>query len=794
MPLKVSQLAKEFKISSAALKAYLDGMGISVKSHFSALSDEQVENVRKKYSDDVNAVRTIRKDSKKIHRKIDHTRKTNFRNRPKFKPSSKNAVNTWTSSGVIKKREGSAISSPPPRQRGSFSQKPTQPKFFDFAQPEIFGKDLPSTKGKKKTDQKGKHQDRQQKVLLKNYKDKKANRDFLDDSNIKYTIKKVTSKSEKKKKYKKEEKPTHTGPKTIEVNEFTSVSELAKLMDVPATEIIAKFFKMGQMITINQRLDKDSIQIICNEYDMDIVSKDEFGTDLIADHQQTTGTDKTISRPPIVTIMGHVDHGKTSILDYIRKENVVAGESGGITQHIGAYQITYQNNKITFLDTPGHEAFAAMRSRGANVTDIAVIVVAANDGVKPTTIEAIDHAKAAGVQIVVAINKVDLPTANIDEAISGLARQSVLLEGYGGDTVWVECSAKTGQGIDSLLDSILLISEVSELRAKVDTPANGVVIESSMNQQLGSIATVLVKEGVLKKGDQIVCGATYGKIRRMENERAKEIKKLYPADVALVFGLKDVSTAGDMFYQMKDEKLALKIAKERQLIRRQRVVHKTHVSFDNLFSKIKQENLKKLNLIVKADTDGSVEALCDSFEKLSNDEITVKIIHKAVGGINEADVFLASSSDAIIIGFHVRTNNKAKTLAEKEEVQIKIYQIIYNAIEDLKTSLTGMLSPIITESVLGTSRVKEVFKMKKVGTIAGCAVEKGAMKKPAKVRLYRENIVIFDGDLQTLKHFKEEVDQVKAGQECGIKIKNFNDIKAGDVIEVYIRQEKKPQL
>ena len=787
MPIKVSQLAKDLKISSSALKTYLSNMGINVKSHFSLIDDEQVENVKKKYAEDLNQVKVIRRDSRKFHRPS--------YNRPKEKVFSKSGKNEkpedikkWTTSGRIKK----TLSSTPKFNNKPFPNKPSNQKNRKVSfTPAIEIPDINPKffKNKRKNESKTTKTDRHTKASLKQYKEQKSNRSFLDDSNIKYNIKRVINKKDKKKKYKKEEQKLDQGTRKIEINEFTSVSELANLMDIPATEIIGKFFKMGQLITINQRLDKDTIQLICDEYNMDIQTKNEYGMDIIENYHKDLDNVEKIERPPIVTIMGHVDHGKTSILDYIRKENVVAGEAGGITQHIGAYQIEFEKHKITFLDTPGHEAFAAMRSRGANATDIAVIVVAANDGIKPTTIEAIDHAKAAGVSIIVVINKIDLPHVDIDKVKGEIAGQNLLLEGFGGDVVCVECSAKTGEGINNLLHSILLVAEMSELKAKTKVPAKGIVIESSMDSQLGSIATILLQEGTLLKGNYIVCGATYGKIRRMEDERAKEIEKLYPSDVALVFGLKSVTTAGDIFYQMENEKLAIKIAKERQIIRRQRSLFKSHVSFDNLFNKITQENLQKLNLIVKADTDGSVEAICDSFEKLSNKEINVQIIHKAVGGINEADIFLASSSDAIIIGFNVRTNNKAKLLAEKEGVQIKIYQIIYDAIKDLKTSLHGMLSPIFEEIVIGTARIKEVFRVKNVGSIAGCVVNSGIVQNDSFIKLYRDNISIFSGEIETLKHYKNDIKEIKAGSECGIKIKNFNDIKPEDVIEILKKKE-----
>ncbi|MCD8479542.1 MAG: translation initiation factor IF-2 [Candidatus Cloacimonetes bacterium] len=501
-----------------------------------------------------------------------------------------------------------------------------------------------------------------------------------------------------------------------------------------------------------------------------------------------------VPRPPVVTIMGHVDHGKTSILDYIRNENIVAGESGGITQHIGAYQIEINKHKITFLDTPGHEAFTAMRARGANVTDIAIIVVAATEGVKPQTREAIDHARAAGVSLIFALNKVDLPEANVDKTISEILELGVYLEQYGGDVPWCKTSTVSGEGILNLIELILITAEMMELKAKVDVPGEAIVVESRLDTRMGSVATILMRQGTLKRGDIVVCGAVNGRIRRMENERGSEIKELGPSDVAIIYGLNAVPKAGDVLNQVDNEKTARAISTERQQIRLEREKYQNKSSLQNIFARIKEDKINNLNVILKTDTDGSAEAIADSFQKLNNEEVSVNIIHKSVGGISEADVSLASASDAIIIGFHVRAAQTAKKLAEDEGVQIKIYQVIYDAIDDVRAALEGMLAPTIEEQSIGSATVKQVFKIKKIGTIAGCQVDRGVIQRDCLIRLYRNDVMIKEDKLSSLKHYANDVKEVRAGTDCGISLVSFSDIKEGDVIEAYIEQEVAKKL
>ena len=616
----------------------------------------------------------------------------------------------------------------------------------------------------------------------------------IDEAEISRNIKKTLQKSSKRKKYHREAQTVEERSNEIVIREFTSVSELAKIMNVAPSEIISKFFMMGQLVTMNQRLDKDSLEMICDEFKVDFRFEDEYGMDIIGRELEQYSEVKEERRPPVVTIMGHVDHGKTSILDYIRNENIVAGESGGITQHIGAYQIEINKHKITFIDTPGHEAFTAMRARGANVTDIAVIVVAATEGVKAQTREAIDHAKAAGVSIIIAINKVDLPEANVDKVISQLLDMGIYLEQYGGDIPWCRTSVVTGEGILNLIELILLTAEIMELKAKREVPASAVVIEAGMDTRMGPSATILMQEGTLRKGDIVVCGAVHGRIRKMENERGAEIKVIYPSDVARIYGLSDTPKAGDILNQVDSEKTARSISSERQQIRLEREKYLNKSSLQNIFARIKEEKINSLNVILKTDTDGSSEALADSFQKLSNEEVSVNIIHKSVGGINEADVSLAAASDAIIIGFNVRASSQVRKFAEDEGVQIKIYQVIYDAIEDLHNALEGMLQPEFEEQVIGSALVKQVFKIKKVGTIAGCQVDKGIIQANCKVRLYRNDVLVTEDTISSLKHYADDVNEVRAGSECGISLANFSDIKEGDILEAFVINEISKKL
>ena len=582
--------------------------------------------------------------------------------------------------------------------------------------------------------------------------------------------------------------------KKIQVTEFIAVNELANLMGVPVSEVIQKCIGLGLMVSINQRLDVESITLVADEFGFEIELQEEYQHELEAEKPDPEESLKP--RPPVVTIMGHVDHGKTSLLDYIRRTNVVAGESGGITQHIGAYQVDLEGGKkITFLDTPGHEAFTAMRARGASVTDIVVLVVAADDAVMPQTVEAINHAQAANVPIIIAINKVDKPNSNIEKIKQQLAERNILVEDWGGKYQCVEISAKFGKNVDLLLEKILLEAELLDLKANPDRLAHGVIIESQMDKGKGVTATVLVQKGTLKIGDPFIAGIVHGRVRAMFDERNNKVFEAPPSTPVLVLGFESAPQAGDTFSVTTSEREAREISLKRQQIKREQDHRQVrHITLDEIASQISRGGFKELPIIVKGDVDGSIEALADSLMKLSNDEVAVRVIHKGVGAISEGDVLLAAASQAIIIGFHVRPNTNARKLAEQEKVDIRLYNIIYDAINEVKSALEGMLSPVVSEELVGTIEVREIFKVPKVGTVAGCYVQDGKIERKNKIRLFRDGIAIYEGELASLKRFKDDVREVEKGFECGLGIANFNDIKVGDIIESYRIIETKKKL
>lgn len=572
----------------------------------------------------------------------------------------------------------------------------------------------------------------------------------------------------------------------VHVPETITVAELAHAMAVKAVDLIKTLMKLGVMATINQVLDQETAMLAVEEMGHKAVAAKLDDPDAFL---ETFGAelDRTPEpRPPVVTVMGHVDHGKTSLLDYIRRTKVAAGEAGGITQHIGAYHVETPKGVVTFLDTPGHEAFTAMRARGAQATDVVVLVVAADDGVMPQTREAIHHAKAAGVPIVVAVNKIDKPEANPDRVRQELVAEGVIPEEYGGDTIFVNVSAKTGQGIDDLLESILLVAEVLELKAPKTGPAKGLVIEARLDRGRGPVATVLVQSGTLHKGDVVLAGATWGRVRAMLDETGRQIDEAGPSMPAEILGLEEVPQAGEAFYVLPDERKAREIALYRQgKYREQKLAKSQALKLENLFDQMGQGDVKKLPIIVKADVQGSAEALSQALTKLSTDEVQVQVVHTGVGGITESDVNLAQASGAVIIGFNVRADANARKLAETYDVDIRYYNIIYDAVDEVKAAMAGLLSPERKEETLGLVEVRQTFRVPKVGTVAGCYVLEGVVRRNARVRVLRDNVVIYEGELDSLKRFKEDVREVKAGYECGLSIKNFQDIKEGDQIEVF---------
>jgi len=625
---------------------------------------------------------------------------------------------------------------------------------------------------------------------------------------VRETLEKLQGKSKKGKgaKYRRDKRDQHRQQteadleqqelesKILKVTEFVTASEVATMMDVPTTEIISACMSLGIMVTMNQRLDAETLSIVADEFGYEV----EFVTADIEESivEEEDAPEDLVARAPIVTVMGHVDHGMTSLLDYIREENVIAGESGGITQHIGAYAVTLDNGqKISFLDTPGHEAFTAMRARGAQVTDIAIIVIAADDDIMPQTKEAISHAQAAGVPIVFAINKIDRPTANPEKIKEGLANMNLLVEDWGGKIQSHDISAKTGEGVKELLEKVLLEAELLELQANPDKLASGTVVEAFLDKGKGYVSTILVQAGTLKIGDYVLAGTCSGKIKAMQDERGKTVEQVGPSSPISILGLDGAPQAGDKFNVMEDEREAKAIANRRgQLQREQSVRTQRHITLDEIGRRIALGDFKELNIILKGDVDGSVEALTDSFQQLSTDEIQVNIIHKAVGPITESDVLLASASDAVIIGFNVRPMGNARQVADKEEIDIRMYSIIYDAINDLKDAMEGMLSPEIKEEITGTAEIRETFKISKIGTIAGCMVTSGKIFRNSNIRLIRDGVVIYTGELSSLKRFKDDVKEVAKGYDCGLQIKNYNDIHENDIVEAFQEVAVKKKL
>jgi len=606
----------------------------------------------------------------------------------------------------------------------------------------------------------------------------------------------ISKKSKKKNKKKKNETEeiTEEISSIIKVPEFTTVDELAQTMKVSSQDVIMKCMGLGLMVTINQRLDMDTIEMVADEFDLQVEKLDIY-TDEINEEDEIELTNLQ-GRPPVVTIMGHVDHGKTSLLDYIRDTNIIAGEAGGITQHIGAYEVLVKDSKkITFIDTPGHAAFTAMRARGAQVTDIVVLIVAADDGLKPQTIEAIDHAQAANVPIIIAINKIDLPAANSENVKKELSEKNILIEEWGGKYQCSEISAKKGTGIDDLLEKILIESEVLDLKAKFDTMAKGVIVESRLDKGLGPIATILVQQGTLSKGDIFLCGSQYSKVRELLNERSDVVEKAFPSDPVQVLGFNSVPNAGEIFKVYKDEREVKKIALQRSQLEREATFQRyDKLTLDQIGKDIKSGAVKDLNIIIKGDVDGSIEALSDSLMNLSNDEVNIKIILKSAGMINQNDISLASASNAIVVAFNVSSTVNARKLAKSYGIEIRHYSVIYEAIDEIKLALEGLLEPDIVEASIGKAIVKESFKIPKIGIISGSYVEEGKIIKDSLLRVVREGETIYEGKLTSLKRFKEDVTEVKNGYECGIGISGFSDFIENDIIEVYEQKEIKRKL
>lgn len=850
--IKIFKFASENNLSAKELVEFLSKKGHKVKSIMSPLSEEMIEDISAHYKKDIDkALKHYKKIAEIKKKKSDKEEKEKDEStvtiESESEPEPETKEETEEKEEVKlevekeeeeeKKEETVTEEKEEPEVEKSEEEKkfktPVETEIANRKGLKVIGKidleeektekkttkkenedtDAASTKAKKKKRIKGRKKKQQDvKVEIPVKKKKRIKKFEINEKDVKAAIRKTmmsiddntstasrASYRKKKRKEREEEEEKIQEQKSLEarkirVNEFSAVNELANLMEIPVGDVIAKCMELGIMVSINQRLDVETITLVADEFDFEVEFIEEFTSDLLADTPDDPDTLEP--RPPVVTIMGHVDHGKTSLLDYIRKENVVEGESGGITQHIGAYRVDAGNGKqIAFLDTPGHEAFTAMRARGAQATDIVVLIIAADDAVMPQTVEAINHAQAANVPIVIAINKIDKPGANPEKIKQQLADRNILVESWGGKYQCVEISAKTGLNIDNLLEKILLEAELLELKANYNRSARGIVVEAQLDKGRGVTGTILVEKGTLKIGNPFVAGIYQGKVRAMFDEKGNKIFKATPSTPVLVLGFEGTPQAGDTFIVVDSERQAREIGLKRQQLKReqdQKQVH--HITLDEIAKQISIGGVKELPLIVKGDVDGSVEALSDSLMKLSTEEVKVKVIHKGVGGISEGDVLLASASHAIIVGFHVRPNLNARKLAEKEKVDIRLYSVIYDTINEVKSALEGLLSPIISEEVTATVEVRDIFKVPKVGTVAGCYVLEGKVTRNNKVRLIREGIVIHQGEINALRRFKDDVKEVDAGYECGISINNYNDLKVSDIIEAYKMVETKKKL
>ena len=790
---KVYKLAQEFKVSSEALVQLLRQMGIPVKSHMSTVDENLREEIKKKFEQERAEIKKeydrkkqiITKAKEDLIAKVE-TEKEEAR-RPKIAPAAPTSAAPVAASSatpaerdVRRHREYSRTEHQPSSQA---SDRITA-KYFNTppaSTPAMGTNDSGGGAGGKPSFRKGK----------KKKEKKKFERPEINEVQLKANIKKTLAKigsGTARKKYKKEasqkDDADQANKKLLNVSEFVTAAELANMMGLSVSEVIAKCLELGLFVTINQRLDFETIELVADEFGFTAQLMNEYAADEEETTEETSGN--ALPRSPVVTVMGHVDHGKTSLLDYVRKTNVIAGEAGGITQHIAAYEVVSKHGAVTFLDTPGHEAFTAMRARGSQITDVIVLVVAADAGVMPQTKEAIDHARAANVPLLVAINKTDLPTANLDKVKSELAGYNVLVEDYGGQTSCVPISAKTGQGVDKLLEMLALETQILELKANPEGMARGVVIEAELDKGRGPIATVLIQKGTLVKGDAFVTGIHFGRVRDLFNERGQIVEKAGPSKPVVVLGLSGTPQAGDSFRVVAEEKEAREISARRRLAQKEREMRRIGaVSLDHLYEQIQAGHVKNLDLIIKGDVDGSVEALASSLEKLSTPEIKVRVIHKSVGAVKESDINLAVASNAIIIGFHLSPNSKIREMAKKEGVDIRTYRIIYEAIDAVKKAMEGMLEPEIKENILSNVEVRQVFKVAKLGTIAGSFVLSGSVKNGSKARVIRDDVEIADTKISSLRRHKDDVREVQTGFECGVTLDNFNDFKEGDRIETY---------
>ena len=796
---RIYELAKEFNTSSKELIKKIEHLNINAHNHMSALETEEVDKIRSYFEV---GRKEVKPEAKKPVAATPVSASVPTTSTPTTNTQRTNELRPNTTQNTTQNRQPNVQQNAQPRsnapasnnagtpaaapQRSTFlrpnTNKPPLNRINNPVPPVVVKEENEATApGKVKDDVK-----KAEKVVKRpNYQKTQPQPKFGNNKPFNKNSRGGRSRSGSYGQQPKIQEPSVI--KLIKIGDSVSIKELAEKMSKPAAEIIKKLLMLNIMATINQELDFETASLISSDFGIPVEKLIDKSSEEVLLKEEEDKVEDLKARPPIVTIMGHVDHGKTSLLDTIRETNVIATEAGGITQHIGAYNVTIEGKKIAFLDTPGHEAFTAMRARGANVTDIAILVVAADDGVMPQTAEAINHAKAANVTIIVAINKIDKPGANPDKVKQELTEYGLLAEDWGGDTIMVPVSAKKKEGIDTLLEMILLSSEMLELKANPNKKAKGTVIEAQLDKGRGPIATILVQEGTLHIGDAFVVGHTSGRIRAMVDDKGKRLKKAGPSTPVEIIGLSEVPDAGDTFVVMEDEKDARIVAEKRKDKQKQENQKSTlKVSLEDIFSQIQEGKMKELNIIVKADVQGSVEAIKQSLQKLSNEEVKVKTIHGGVGAVTESDVMLASASSAIIIGFNVRPQPAAAELAEKDDVDIRLYRVIYNAIDDIEAAMKGMLEPEYKEVILGHAEIRTIFKVSNVGTIAGCMVKDGKVTRNSSVRLVRNGIVVHEGTLASLKRFKDDVKEVATGYECGLNLDNYNNIEEGDIVESFI--------
>ncbi len=770
---RIYEVARRFDVSSEAMVNLLRDMGVAVKNHMSSVDEETVERVRAKFDAEKEAVKHAEEEKKK---RLEEARKKRREPRraeaaaeetpAEETPAEEKPAKATSAAGAKKASERPAAPSRPAARAGA----PASPAPARPAEGAEDGGRRRRRRRRRRVDQ------------------------AAVEENLRRTLAQIGSTTRRRRRAPKRAEtapePEAEPENLLKVTEFVSVSELADLLGLPATKIISTCMELGLMVTLNQRLDFDTISLICEEFGYTAQRQDAFV--LTEPDIEEEGDEATAPRNPVVTIMGHVDHGKTSLLDYIRKTNVIAGESGGITQHIGAYEVVLGDGRaITFIDTPGHEAFTAMRARGAQITDLVILVVAADDGVMPQTIEAIDHARAAGVQLLAAITKTDLPEARPERVKQDLMKHKVVVEEFGGDVLATEVSAKTGAGVDDLLEKVLLQADLLDLKANPDRKARGVVLESELDRGMGPVATIVVTNGTLRVGDSFICGLFDGRVRALLDERGNNVESAGPSTPVRVLGINGVPEAGDNFAVLEGERESRDIAQRRQRLQREQGFRRSKepTTLEELYDQVQAGQVTRLNVILKGDVGGSVEALADELTKLSTDEIKVEVIHRGVGAIGENDVLLAAASNAIIFGFHVRPDARARAAAEREGVDIRTYRVIYEVVDDVRKAMEGMLAPEEREVVLGSARVKETFKIRGSGTIAGSEVAEGAIPRTARVRVVRDGVEVYEGAIASLRRFKDDVREVRAGLECGILIEGFNDVKVGDTIEAFKIEE-----